>query len=168
MAVVIGYIAQRKRFFGNRAMEFFSMLNYALPDVVGIAYVIAFNERADSAHRTMTILVAAYMFRYHAAGICAVITAPPDRSSIEEASSSLGAARSAPSSATVPLMIPAVLWECATFHPLDDGDQRDDLPRLRRWSPLTTRILECMTELQSSQACAFRCSSCLFLPPPPY
>ena len=159
MAVVIGYIAQRKRFFGNRAMEFFSMLNYALPGtVVGIAYVIAFNERPILLTGTMTILVAAYMFRYHAAGIRAVIASLHQIDpSIEEASSSLGAgAVRTFFRVTVPLMIPAVLMgmRYLFIHSMTAISATIFLVSVR-WSLLTTRILECMTELQFAQACAF-------------
>ncbi len=159
LAVVIGYIAQRKRFFGNRAMEFFSMLNYALPGtVVGIAYVIAFNERPILLTGTMTILVAAYMFRYHAAGIRAVVASLHQIDpSIEEASSSLGAgAVRTFFRVTVPLMIPAVLMgmRYLFIHSMTAISATIFLVSVR-WSLLTTRILECMTELQFAQACAF-------------
>ena len=159
LAVVIGYIAQRKRFFGNRAMEFFSMLNYALPGtVVGIAYVIAFNERPILLTGTMTILVAAYMFRYHAAGIRAVVASLHQIDpSIEEASSSLGAgAVRTFFRVTVPLMVPAVLMgmRYLFIHSMTAISATIFLVSVR-WSLLTTRILECMTELQFAQACAF-------------
>lgn len=159
MAVVIGYIAQRKRFFGNRAMEFFSMLNYALPGtVVGIAYVIAFNEKPILLTGTMTILVAAYMFRYHAAGIRAVIASLHQIDpSIEEASASLGAgAVRTFFRVTAPLMVPAVLigMRYLFIHSMTAISATIFLVSVR-WSLLTTRILECMTELQFAQACAF-------------
>jgi len=159
MAVVVGYIAQRKRFFGNRAMEFFSMLNYALPGtVVGIAYVIAFNERPILLTGTMAILVAAYMFRYHAAGIRAVIASLHQIDpSIEEASASLGAGAARTFfRVTVPLVIPAVLMgmRYLFIHCMTAISATIFLVSVR-WSLLTTRILECMTELQFAQACAF-------------
>jgi len=159
MAVVVGYIAQRKRFFGNRAMEFFSMLNYALPGtVVGIAYVIAFNERPILLTGTMAILVAAYMFRYHAAGIRAVIASLHQIDpSIEEASASLGAGAARTFfRITVPLVIPAVLMgmRYLFIHCMTAISATIFLVSVR-WSLLTTRILECMTELQFAQACAF-------------
>ena len=159
MAVVVGFIAQRKRFFGNRAMEFFSMLNYALPGtVVGIAYVIAFNERPILLTGTMAILVAAYMFRYHAAGIRAVIASLHQIDpSIEEASASLGAGAARTFfRITVPLVIPAVLMgmRYLFIHCMTAISATIFLVSVR-WSLLTTRILECMTELQFAQACAF-------------
>ena len=159
MAVVVGYIAQRKRFFGTRAMEFFSMLNYALPGtVVGIAYVIAFNEKPILLTGTMTILVAAYMFRYHAAGIRAVIASLHQIDpSIEEASASLGAGAARTFfRVTVPLVVPAVLMgmRYLFIHCMTAISATIFLVSVK-WSLLTTRILECMTELQFAQACAF-------------
>ena len=93
LAVLIGYLVQRKRFFGVRFLEFSSMLNYALPGtVVGIAYVIAFNGPPIVLTGTMTVLVSAYLFRYQAAGIRAVVASLHQIDpSLDEASASLGA-----------------------------------------------------------------------------
>ncbi len=159
LAVVTGFVAQRKKLFGTRAMEFISMLNYALPGtVVGIAYVIAFNERPILLTGTMTILVAAYMFRYHAAGVRAVIASLHQIDpSIEEASASLGAGSARTFfRVTVPLIVPAVLMgmRYLFIHSMTAISATIFLVSVR-WSLLTTRILECMTELQFAQACAF-------------
>src|SRR5207248_2119125 len=43
--IVLGYLVTRQRFWGRRTMEAVSMMNYALPGtIVGIAYLIAFND----------------------------------------------------------------------------------------------------------------------------
>ena len=159
LAVLIGYIAQRRRFFGNRVMEFLSLLNYALPGtVVGIAYIIAFNEKPLLLTGTMTILVAAYMFRYNAAGIRAVIASLHQiDSSIEEASASLGASAGRTFfRVTTPLVVPAVIMgmRYLFIHCMTAISATIFLVSVR-WNLLTTRILECMTELQFAQACAF-------------
>ena len=159
LAVLIGYIAQRRRFFGNKVMEFLSLLNYALPGtVVGIAYIIAFNEKPLLLTGTMTILVAAYMFRYNAAGIRAVIASLHQiDSSIEEASASLGASAGRTFfGGTTPLVIPAVIMgmRYLFIHCMTAISATIFLVSVR-WNLLTTRILECMTELQFAQACAF-------------
>ncbi|WP_423233374.1 ABC transporter permease [Aminirod propionatiphilus] len=159
MAVVVGFLVQRKTFRGNRVMEFVSMLNYALPGtVVGIAYVIAFNERPILLTGTMTILVAAYMFRYQAAGIRSVVASlhQIDRS-MEEASASLGAGAARTFfRVTLPLIVPALLMgmRYLFIHCMTAISATIFLVSVR-WSLLTTRILECMTELQFAQACAF-------------
>lgn len=159
LAVVVGFLSQRKKFFGSRAMEFFSLLNYALPGtVVGIAYIIAFNEKPLRLTGTMTILVAAYMFRYSSAGIRAVIASLHQIDpSIEEASASLGAgAVRMFFRVTVPLVIPAVLMGMRYLFILSMTAISSTIFLVSvRWNLLTTRILECMTELQFAQACAF-------------
>lgn len=159
LAVLTGYLVQRGRFFGNRAMEFVSMFNYALPGtVVGIAYIIAFNQRPLLLTGTLTILVAAYIFRYHSAGIRAVIASLHQIDpSIEEASASLGAGSARTFfRVTVPLIIPAVLvgMRYLFIYSMTAISATVFLVSVR-WTLLTTRILECMTELQFAQACAF-------------
>ena len=43
--ILLGYLVAKKSFVGRRSMELVSMINYALPGtIVGIAYLIAFNE----------------------------------------------------------------------------------------------------------------------------
>jgi iron(III) transport system permease protein len=159
LAVVVGFLSQRKKFFGNRAMEFFSLLNYALPGtVVGIAYIIAFNEKPLHLTGTMTILVAAYMFRYSSAGIRAVIASLHQIDpSVEEASASLGASAVRTFfRVTVPLVIPAVLMGMRYLFILSMTAISATIFLVSvKWNLLTTRILECMTELQFAQACAF-------------
>ena len=159
LAVVIGTVVQRKKFLGAKAMEFTSLLNYALPGtVVGIAYIIAFNEKPILLTGTMTILVAAYIFRYSAAGIRSVIASLHQIDpSIEEASASLGAGTARTFfRVTVPLVIPSVLlgMRYLFIHCMTAISATIFLVSVR-WSLLTTRILECMTELQFAQACAF-------------
>ena len=135
------------------------MFNYALPGtVVGIAYIIAFNQRPLLLTGTLTILVAAYIFRYHSAGIRAVIASLHQIDpSIEEASASLGAGSARTFfRVTVPLIIPAVLvgMRYLFIYSMTAISATVFLVSVR-WTLLTTRILECMTELQFAQACAF-------------
>lgn len=159
LAVVLGYLFQRFRFAGRKTMEFVSMLNYALPGtVVGIAYIIAFNEKPLLLTGTMTILVAAYIFRYYATGIRSVMASLQQIDpSLEEASLSLGAGRVRTfTEVTVPLIIPAVLagMRYLFIHSMTAISATIFLISVR-WTLLTTRILESMTELQFSQASAF-------------
>ena len=159
LAVVTGYLVQRREFFGRRTMEFISMLNYALPGtVVGIAYIIAFNERPIMLTGTLTILVAAYIFRYHAAGIRAVVASLHQVDpSLEEASAGLGAGPARTFfRVTAPLIVPAVLMgmRYLFIYSMTAISATVFLVSVR-WSLLTTRILECMTELQFARACAF-------------
>jgi len=63
--VLLGYLVARKNFAGRRSMELVSMINYALPGtIVGIAYLIAFNEPPIVLTGTALIIIACYVFRY--------------------------------------------------------------------------------------------------------
>ncbi len=159
LAVVIGYITQRKTFIGKRFMEFSSMLNYALPGtVVGIAYIIGFNRKPILLTGTLTILVAAYVFRYYATGIRSVVASLEQIDpALEEASLSLGAGTLRTfTHVTIPLIIPAVFagMRYLFIHCMTAISATIFLVSVR-WTLLTTRILESMTELQFSQASAF-------------
>ncbi len=159
LAVVIGYVTQRKQFFGKRFFEFSSMLNYALPGtVVGIAYIIAFNQKPILLTGTLSILVAAYVFRYYATGIRSVIASLQQIDpALEEASLSLGAGSVHTfTHITIPLIIPAVLagMRYLFIHCMTAISATIFLVSVH-WTLLTTRILESMTELQFSQASAF-------------
>lgn len=159
LAVVIGYITHRKKFLGNRFLDFTSMLNYALPGtVVGIAYVVAFNEKPILLTGTLAILVSAYIFRYFAAGIRSVVASLHQiDKNIEEASMSLGAGGSRTFfKITLPLVIPAVLagMRYLFIHSMTAISATIFLVSVN-WTLLTTRILESMTGLQFAQASAF-------------
>ena len=74
LAVLVGYATTRLKVRGSRTLETVSLLNYTLPGtVVGIAYIIAFNDKPIVLTGTLYILVAAYVFRYSSAGIRNVI-----------------------------------------------------------------------------------------------
>ncbi len=159
LGVVIGYIVQRKEFPLRRFFDFSAILNYALPGtVVGIAYIIAFNKKPIILTGTLTILVAAYVFRYYATGIRSVMASLKQIDpSIEEASESLGASPVRTfTKVTIPLIIPAVLtgMRYLFIHSMTAISATIFLVSAR-WTLLTTRILESMTELQFPQACAF-------------
>jgi len=159
LGVIIGYIVERKNFISKRALDIASMMNYALPGtVVGIAYIVAFNSKPFVLTGTMTILVAAYIFRYYATGIRSVMTSLQQIDpALEEASMSLGASSARTfTHVTVPLIIPAVLtgMRYLFIHCMTAISATIFLVSVR-WTLLTTRILESMTELQFSQACAF-------------
>ena len=91
--VIVGYLVARTQFIGRQAMEIVTMLNYALPGtIVGIAYLVAFNEPPFLLTGTAAIIIACYVFRYSPTGIRTTVALLQqiDRS-IEEASFSLGA-----------------------------------------------------------------------------
>ena len=133
LAVLVGYVTTRLKIRGHKTLETVSLLNYTLPGtVVGIAYIIAFNDKPIVLTGTVYILIAAYLFRYSSAGIRNVIAALTQIDpSIEEASRSPwcridshlhidydpACAAGNPCRYEVP------------FHSLHDGNQRNDFPR---------------------------------------
>ncbi len=159
LAVLVGYATERLKVKGHKTLELLSLLNFALPGtVVGIAYVVAFNSKPLILTGTVWILISSYVFRYSSAGIRNVIAALQQiEPSIEEASASLGASSARTfRKITLPLVLPAVLagMKYLFIHSMTAISATIFLVSVR-WSLITTRILECMTELQFAQACAF-------------
>ena len=112
------------------------MINYALPGtIVGIAYLIAFNDPPIELTGTALIIVACYVFRYGPTGIRATVALLQQiDKSLEEASQGLGAGSGDDVPPRHAAADPAGVLRRARrrVHPLDDGDQRDDLPGLDR------------------------------------
>jgi len=157
--ILLGYLVSRHRFFGRRTMEAVSMINYALPGtIVGIAYLIAFNDPPIELTGTALIIIACYVFRYGPTGIRATVALLQQIDpSLEEASRGLGA-RSGTTfrRITLPLVMPAFFAGLgivfirsmtaisATIFLVSIG-----------WTLITVRILENITELSLGPAAAF-------------
>jgi iron(III) transport system permease protein len=93
LGMIIAFLVVRKEFPGRRLMEFVSMLTFAVPGtVVGIGYILAFNDKPFLLTGTAFLLVMAFTFRNMPVGIEAGTSTllQIDRS-IEEASTILGA-----------------------------------------------------------------------------
>ncbi len=70
LGFLIGYLVTRVRFPGRDLLEFASMLSFAVPGtVMGIGYVLAFNEGPLFLTGTEVILVLAFVFRNMPVGI---------------------------------------------------------------------------------------------------
>jgi len=158
-AVVLGFVVARTRFPGRRALEFAAMINYALPGtIVGIAYLVAFNDPPLALTGTAFILVICYVFRYSLAGTRATtaLLAQIDPS-LEEASASLGARRDVTFRRVVlPLIRPALLAGMTVLfiRAMTAISATIFLVSLS-WSLVTVRILEGITNLELGQASAF-------------
>jgi iron(III) transport system permease protein len=157
--VLVGYLIARRRFPGRQAMELVTMINYALPGtIVGIAYLMAFNDPPITLTGGALIIVACYVFRYSPTGIRATVALLQqiDRS-LEEASSSLGAGSAETfRRVTLPLIVPAFFAGLGVvfIRSMTAISATIFLVSLS-WTLITVRILENMTELALGPAAAF-------------
>src|SRR6266852_58434 len=157
--VLVGYLVTRRRFPGRRAMEMISMINYALPGtIVGIAYLVAFNDPPLALTGTALIIVACYIFRYSPTGIRATVALLQQIDpSIEEASQGLGA-RSGTTfrRVTLPLIVRAFFAGLGVvfIRSMTAISATIFLVSIN-WTLITVRILENMTELSLGPAAAF-------------
>lgn len=93
LGFLIGYLVTRVDFPGRSALEFSSMLSFAVPGtVMGIGYILAFNQGALLLTGTEVIIILAFVFRNMPVGIRSGVAAihQIDRS-LEEASTMLRA-----------------------------------------------------------------------------
>jgi iron(III) transport system permease protein len=157
--VVVGYLVGRGAFIGRKAMELVSMLNYALPGtIVGIAYLVAFNDKPIALTGTATILIACYVFRYSPTGIRTTVALlkQVDRS-MEEASASLGAGSIYTfRHLMLPLIMPAFFAGLGVvfIRSMTAISATIFLVSLN-WTLITVKILENMTEVALGPAAAF-------------
>jgi iron(III) transport system permease protein len=64
MGLITAYLLVRQRFFGRSTFEFTTMLSFAIPGtVIGVAYILAFNQPPVELTGTATILVVCFVFR---------------------------------------------------------------------------------------------------------
>ncbi len=93
LGMLIAFLVVRRTFPGKAALEFGSILSYAVPGtVVGIGYILAFNAPPLILTGTFAILVLAFVFRYVPVGIQnGIAVLKQIDPSIEEAAQNLGA-----------------------------------------------------------------------------
>jgi iron(III) transport system permease protein len=157
--ILLGYLVARKPVLGRRTMELTSMINYALPGtIVGIAYLIAFNDPPIELTGTALIIVACYVFRYGPTGVRATIAllSQIDRS-LEEASQGLGASSGSTfRRITLPLIVPAFFAGLGVvfIRSMTAISATIFLVSIS-WTLITVKILENMTELSLGPAAAF-------------
>ncbi len=110
LGMFIAFVVVRTRFVGKSALEFSSILNFAVPGtVLGIGYVLAFNEPPFLLVGTLAILVLNFVFRYVPVGIQSGIAVLRQIDpAIEEAAQNLGADRiTVFRKVTLPIIAPA-------------------------------------------------------------
>ena len=157
--ILLGYLVARKAFVGRRTMELVSMINYALPGtIVGIAYLIAFNDPPIELTGTALIIIACYVFRYGATGIRATVAMLQQiDKSLEEASQGLGAGSGTTfRRVTLPLILPAFFAGLGVvfIRSMTAISATIFLVSIS-WTLITVRILENITELSLGPAAAY-------------
>ena len=157
--ILLGYLVGKKHFPGRQTMEVVSMINYSLPGtIVGIAYLIAFNDPPLILTGTALVIVACYVFRYSPTGIRATVALLQQIDpSIEEASESLGASSGTTfRRITLPLIVPAFFAGLGVvfIRSMTAISATIFLVSIN-WTLITVRILENMTELSLGPAAAF-------------
>lgn len=93
LGMLVAFLVVRRSFPGRTALEFGSILSFAVPGtVVGIGYILAFNAPPLVLTGTLAILVLCFVFRYVPVGIQSGIAVLRQIDpSIEEAAQNLGA-----------------------------------------------------------------------------
>lgn len=93
MGMVIAFLIVRKKFMGRNMIEFTSMLSMAIPGtVIGMGYILAYNDEPLVLTGTATIIVLSFLFRNMPVGIRAgVASLQQIDPAIEEAAQDLGA-----------------------------------------------------------------------------
>ncbi len=93
LGMVIAFLVKRKQFIGRSLIDVTSMLSFAMPGtVVGIGYILAFNQKPLMLRGTAAIIVLLFIFRNMPVGIRAAAAALDQIDlSLEEASTNLGA-----------------------------------------------------------------------------
>jgi iron(III) transport system permease protein len=110
LGMAIAFLVMRRRFPGRRTLEFVSILNFAVPGtVIGIGYILAFNQKPLLLTGTATILIANFLFRYIPVGIqSGMAVLRQIDPAIEEAATNLGASTQTTfRRITLPLLVPA-------------------------------------------------------------
>lgn len=110
LGMVIAYIVERKKPQGSKWLEVISMLTFAVPGtVVGIGYILTFNQKPLLLQGTASIIVLLFIFRNMPVGIRSGIASLKLISpQIEEASTNLGASSFTTfTKITLPLIAPA-------------------------------------------------------------
>jgi iron(III) transport system permease protein len=157
--ILLGYLITKKTFAGRRTMELVSMINYALPGtIVGIAYLIAFNDPPLELTGTALIIIACYIFRYGPTGIRATVALLQQiDKSLEEASQGLGAGSGTTfRRVTLPLILPAFFAGLGVvfIRSMTAISATIFLVSIS-WTLITVKILENITELSLGPAAAF-------------
>jgi len=155
----VAFLVVRRRFVGQGLMELTSMLTFAVPGtVVGIGYILAFNQRPLLLTGTAAIIVLLFIFRNVPVGIRAGVAALQQIDpAIEEAATNLGAgAVRTFATVTLPLITPAFLSGLVySFVRCMTAISAVIFVVSGRWNLITVAILGLVENSDLAQAAAF-------------
>jgi iron(III) transport system permease protein len=162
LGIMIAYLVARKEFFGRRLMEAFSLLPFAVPGtVVGIGYLLAFNQEPLILTGTALIIILVFVFRELPVGVQNGVAAlyQIDKS-IEEASMDLGCNSYRTFwKVTLPLLMPAFFT--ALFNAFVRSMTAISAVIFvvsAKWNLITVRILGAVSNGDLAQAAALSCT----------
>ena len=167
LAMIIAFLVVRKDFPGKRLMELISLLTFAVPGtVVGIGYILAFNEPPLVLTGTAAIIILLFIFRDLAVGVqTGIAELQQIDPSIEEASTDLGADSSVTfRRITLPLISPAFYSGLAfTFVKCMTAISAVIFVVSGKWNLITIAILGSVENSDLSQAAAFSVVIIIFI-----
>jgi len=162
LGIMIAYLVSRKDFFGRRIMEALSLLPFAVPGtVVGIGYLLAFNQEPLILTGTALIIILVFVFRELPVGVQNGVAAlyQIDKS-IEEASMDLGSnSYQTFWKVTLPLLMPAFFT--ALFNAFVRSMTAISAVIFvvsAKWNLITVRILGAVSNGDLAQAAALSCT----------
>jgi len=159
LGMTIAFLIVRKRFPGKGAMDFLSLLSFAVPGtVIGIGYIFAFNTPPFLLTGTLAILVLNFVFRYIPVGIQSGIALLNQVDpAIEEAAFTLGANnRAVFRRITLPLIVPAFFSALVfSFVRAMTAISAAIFLVSAKWNLMTVQILSQTDSGRLSEACAY-------------
>jgi len=167
LGMIIAFLVVRKQFPGKRLMELVSLLTFAVPGtVVGIGYILAFNQPPLVLTGTAAIIILLFIFRDLAVGVqTGIAELQQIDPSIEEASTDLGAdsARTF-RKITLPLITPAFYSGLAfTFVKCMTAISAVIFVVSGKWNLITVAILGSVENSDLAQAAAFSVVIIIFI-----
>ncbi len=112
LGILLAWLLARQAFPGRRTLEFMTMLSFAIPGtVVGVSYIMAFNEPPVELTGTALILIICFVFRNLPVGVRGGIAALAQiDKSLDEASATMGGgALQTLRRVVLPLLRPAIV-----------------------------------------------------------
>lgn len=167
LGMVIAFLVVRKKFPGKGLMEVVSLLSFAVPGtVVGIGYILAFNQRPLLLTGTASIIIILFIFRRIPVGIRAGIAELQQIDPyIEEASTDLGADSATTfRKITLPMITPAFFSGLAfSFVKCMTAISAIIFVVSGKWNLITVAILGSVENADLSQAAAFSITIIIFI-----